>query len=335
MRIGSLAVVAFGALVAVGARADTPPSAWDRAKDPAAAERYRLHERIETMRHPWPPMSRERLLELYDRARTLLEEASAATSPDVRLRFDLGEVYEYLDRHADAIRVLQAALALEPDSPAAPDAWESLAYAAAKLDQSSLERDAYDAYLALAQGGDSLNIRGNRAEAEMRLGNLDAAIEGYKDVIYRCEHVSFGHACNEQTLVLARWGLAVALDRNGDPAGSASVAANAVAEDPDEQIIGDRENVFFVPDYERDWYYGIGRAERARHEPDPKRAVAIWTLTLHTWLDYLARATPDDRWRPLAHAHAADAEAHLRVARTRLPTPSATPRASSSRAVRR
>lgn len=333
MRVAGVALV-VAALVAVGARADTPPSVWDRAKDPAAAERYRLHERIEGMRHPPMPMSREMLLMLYDQARAVLEEASAATSPDVRLRFDLGEVYERLDRHADAIRVLTGALALEPDSPAAPDAWESLAYAAAKLDQSALEREAYDAYLATADG-DSLNIRGNRAEAEMRLGNLDAAVDGYKDVVYRCEHAKFGHPCEEQTLVLARWGLAVALDRNGDPTGSASVAAVAAAEDPEEQIIGDRENVFFVPDYERDWYYGVGRAERARHEPDPTRAVAMWTLTFHTWLDYLARATPDDRWRPLAHAHAADAEAHLKVARGRFPTPSATPRESSSRGVRR
>src|ERR1700679_1718611 len=76
---------AFAVLFAGGlARADTPTNGWDAVRDPAAAERFALHLRVREMMantRAWPP--NPTLL----RARTLLEQAHADESPDVRLRF--------------------------------------------------------------------------------------------------------------------------------------------------------------------------------------------------------------------------------------------------------
>jgi tetratricopeptide (TPR) repeat protein len=255
---------------------------------------------------------------LLERARAELEKASAATSPDVRLRFDLGEVYFDLDRYEDSIQVLEPALAMAPHDSASASAWLSLAFAAAHLDRSRLERDAYDAYLKLSLNDRSvLNVLSNRAESEMRMGNLDEAIAGYREVIDRIEQTPFGRATDYEVMVLARWGLAVALDRNGDPIQSEREAFTASEEDPTEGYIGNRENVFFVPDYERDWYYAIGRAQRAKHATDPGQALRFWKVVVDTWSDYLRRAAPTERWIPLAKAHLASAERESEAAAAR------------------
>jgi tetratricopeptide (TPR) repeat protein len=296
----------------------------------ATVERYRLHEHVQEEMSPPAGMPKEMRVILREGARAELEAASAATSPDVRLRFDLGEVYEALDRHEEALAVLRPALAMAPDHSAASRAWLSLAFAAAKLDRSREEIAGYEAFLARALDDDP-SVLANRAEAEMRLGNLDEAVAGYRDVIDRIEHGRVGASVDARDRVLARWGLVVALDRLGNSVDAAREALLAVEEDPREEFIGDQELVFFVPSYERDWYYGVGRIERARLEADPRRALAMWTLVVDTWADYLQRATPDDRWRPLARLHLASAEAERRAVAGRVPpTRPAPPRASSS-----
>ena len=289
-------------------RADTPPSAWDRTRDPAAGERYRLHVLAEELMHaPGPPIRRFHEQNL-ERARSLLESASAATSPDVRLRFDLGEVYQDLGRNEEAIDVLNPALAMAPRDARSADAWLALAFAAAHLDRSQEELAGYDAFLALSVSAHpSETVVSNRAEALMRLERLDEAIAGYRNVIESMEHG--GRPGTDYTvLVLARWGLAVALDRNHDAAASEHEASTAAAEDPDERIIGNQDDVFFVPKYERDWYYALGRTDHAKRETSPRLALKRWELVVRTWADYVQRAAPNERWVPLARAHLASAE---------------------------
>jgi len=318
-RVGFVVVALAGVSLAPSARADTPPSVWDVARDPAARERYRLHAHIVELMHPPGPTVKALRTILLERARAELEAASAGTSPDVRLRFDLGEVYEDLDRHEEAIANLKPALAMAPHHPAAESAWIALALAAAKLDRSRDELLAYDAYLRESLDGHAgEDILSNRAEAEMRLGDLESAIAGYREVIDRIEHAKTLRGSEYQALVLARWGLAVALDRNGDRAEAEHEASKACEEDPAERIIGDQDSVFFVPAYERDWYYALGRAERAKREPDVRRAVEMWDLVVRTWADYVSRAASTERWLPLAKLHLASAESQLRASQARL-----------------
>jgi tetratricopeptide (TPR) repeat protein len=304
---------ALAALLATGlgmpALADTPPSRWERARDSAASDAWDLHARVREFMAPLP----DEVLGLRElrlqQARTELESANGATSPDVRLRFDLGQIYEELSHNQQAIDVLQPALAMAPDHPAAADAWLELAFSYARLDRSREERDAYDAYLARAsdESGRATALL-NRAEAEMRLGNLDDAVLGYRDAIDACDSASLLEDLFK-TGVLARWGLAVALDRSGDATGAAREALMASQLDPKETIIDSQEMcgtslcVFFVPDYERDWYLGLGRAEHAKQEPDPRKAAMLWKKAEEKWADYISRADPKDRWLALAKAH--------------------------------
>ena len=118
-RRAALAVVLAGAVGGV-ARAESPPSVWDVAKDPAERDRWALHMRVERLMHP--PVG-EGALRLDDElrleaARAMLEEADAAHSPDVRLRFDLGVAYSALgslqrrnDMQQKVVDVLAPALA--------------------------------------------------------------------------------------------------------------------------------------------------------------------------------------------------------------------------------
>ncbi len=319
----ALVVVALAMLAGVSTvtRADTPPSVWDCAKDPAVCERYRLHLSVQKAMHAPGADDRRTREPWLEVVRAELEMASAATSPDVRLRFDVGEVYEMLRHYEEAVRVLEPALALAPRHSAAPRAWLALASAAAHLDRSREERDAYDAYLAISLNEHFiLEVLGNRAEAEMRLGNLDEAVAGYREVIERIERAPFGPVEDFETLVMARWGLVVALDRSGDPADAAHEASIVCQQDPDERIIGktEDEGVFFRPEYERDWYLALGRTEHARLATDAREAQAKWNVVVQTWADYVRRATPDDRWLGLARAHLASAEAKRDAAEARV-----------------
>ena len=299
------AALAVAALAAGTARADTPPSAWDAAKDPGARARWQLHrdvrEQIDTVAvKSLRGVARDLA---FERARASLEAAHAADSPDPRLRFDLGVVYEDLQRHDRAVEVLEKGLELAPDHPAAPEAWVTLAYAGAKLDRPALERRAYVEYLRrVSDDRPRSTALLNLAEAEMRLGNLDRAITGYHDALRASVDLGFA---GQETYTLGLWGLAVALDRAGDPVGSKAETRRALSHDPGMQLIGFGPNVFFVPAYERLWYLGLGYAVTAEDSRDPREARDQWELALRTWEKYAREAQATERWLPLARAHLA------------------------------
>ena len=263
------------ALATVSVRADTPATVWERARDPQVATRDALHAYVEqaltTSALSSVPVLRSSVV---SHARDLLLEAHAETSPDARLRFDLGEVYEKLQEHERAVTVLSAAIKDHPDAPGVVDAIESLSFAYARLDRPKEERATYFAYLATvtdehAKGTAVLNL----AEAEMRLGNLPEAIARYRESVALVAGGA-GQSSQETTL-LATWGLAVALDRAGDPHAAQEEALLGTQLDPGERTLEYGENVFFVPEYERHWYprAGAGRGGEAGDRAALRRAL--------------------------------------------------------------
>ena len=143
------------------ARADTPPDVWDFAGDPTERSRWNLHVQVERLLNrpgtdDTPPQVRRRDQELHlEAARALLEEAGASTSPDVRLRFDLGLVYQQLaslqgmvDLFQSAVDVLGPAVAAAPDDPASTRALGALADAYAQLDRPRDEVDVSQRFVA-------------------------------------------------------------------------------------------------------------------------------------------------------------------------------------------
>jgi tetratricopeptide (TPR) repeat protein len=317
------AAIAFAALSPRGARADTPPSVWDFAKDPHERDRWALHVRVERLLSAGSVRGFDGGQIRLEAARAMLEEADAAHSPDVRLRFDLGEVYGRLELRRKAIEVLVPALAEAPEHPAARQALDALVYSYAKLDRPSEELATWSRLIPLISDDRvRANATMNMGEAQMRLGRIDEAVETFRDVLRLSGELPNTGGVSS-TYVLTLWDLAVALDRSGDPRGALEAAARASSEKAGRYLITRDPDVFFVPDWEREWYLALGAAAAARDAKDARDEAAFWAAAERHWVNYVERSSESGRhdpWLAIAgvrrdHAHARRQDAERRAAR--------------------
>jgi tetratricopeptide (TPR) repeat protein len=317
--------LAIGAVmgIATPVSADTPPTAWDLARDPAERDRWALHEGVQEALHP--PRSDEAtpLDEAKDdersleRARDLLEESDAAHSPDVRLAFDLGIVYERLASlrsddglYEKAAAVLTPALARDPDATGSAEALSSLAAALARLDRPRAELATWRRYIPKIEDDERrLTPMMNMGEAQMRLGQIDAALSTFRATLDLCTTLPNTASLNEP-YALILWDIAIAQDRQDDPMGALRTAAKARsfswtvnvpgADPPFRTLTGwdaiqDYVDVFFVPDWEREWYLALGEASAAADAADPNAAARGWEAAEHHWDTYFTRAAAAGR----------------------------------------
>lgn len=320
----ALAALAAGALaLAPSAHADTPPSHWDRARDPDIGASYRVHTEVqrllsnddigERFRGFSPPEESMKL-----RARDLLERAinarvKANKPVDVRLRFDLGHVYLDLgsthgrENFGKASAVLKAALDEAPNHPAAEAAWLDLAFACGHVGDHVCERKSYVEVLRLEtedlhRATPSLNL----AETEMHLGSLKEAVELYRETLRLAGRFPSGN-----TAPLAVWGLAVALDRSGDSVAAEKEARFAleIERGMNHPRLLRSANVFFVPAYEIYWYEGLGWGADAKTAPNATESLRLWRLAEAAFTAYVRQADVDDRWLALAKLRLANAKA--------------------------
>jgi tetratricopeptide (TPR) repeat protein len=293
---------------AVPARADTPPSVWERVRDPDAAEGYDLHEAVQKRLVSTGTRRDVDESELL-RVLAMLERAGAEHSKNPLLRFDLAFVYEGLRNHTRAAQVYKAAIAEFPDHPAVERAWLRLAFACGHLGDHVCERNAYLQVLRIEteevfRATPTLNL----AETQMHLGDLKDAVELYREALRIAGRVD----PSRTTAPLATWGLAVALDRSGDRLGAEKEARFAleIERSMGMQRLLHTEDVFFVPKYEIYWYDGLGSAARARVAPSARDAVTLWKAAETFFGEYVKAAEgKNDRWLPIAKARLAQAKA--------------------------
>jgi tetratricopeptide (TPR) repeat protein len=265
---------------------------WEVAKDPAARERYRVHLDVERKLASLPdPRDRGttavRALVL-DSALAELADADAENSPDVRLRFDLARVQYMREVYTGLIPLLRGALLQAPDHPQATQGYWMLALAYARADNTTEELANYELYLARESdpGGRATAIM-NRAEGYMRIGRLQEAMDGYRET----------EAMGGDTLASSRWGLAVALDRYGDPGGALATARRAFEVDPDLKMVLDKRVVFFVPEYDRLWYVALGMQATAASASRASMAARALLSAELAFTAYLAQARAHgDAW---------------------------------------
>jgi tetratricopeptide (TPR) repeat protein len=340
----AVAVALLGSIARV-ASADTPPSSWDVAKDPAARERWALHVRVERLLMPPrddegvadPRLDMELRLEA---ARSMLEAADAAHSPDARLRFDLGTVYYELgdrqggrlDLYRKAVDVLAPAVDAFPDHTASTVALVELVYAYAKMNRPREELAAWHRYIPrLMDDRARVTAMMNMGEAEMRLGQIDQASATFHEVLRLCGELPNSSGVGS-TYVLALFDLAVALDRSGDPRGALETASKAarmnvigsgMTATTGAWLIAHDRGVFFVPEWEREWYLALVAGAAAREATDARDAAAHWMEAERHWNRYVDQSTGaggTDSWLPIARvrrdrAHSERVAAEKRAAK--------------------
>ena len=294
-----------------------------------------LHVRVERLLQGSFRMRGENELRL-EAARVMLEDADAAHSPDVRLRFDLGIVYEELYLHRRAIEVLQPAIDAAPDHPSALRALAALAYAYAKLGDAPRELAVWRTYIPrLVSEGARATEMMNMGEAEMRLGQIDDALDTFTEVLRMCAELPNSSGVST-TYVLTLWDMAVALDRSGDPRGALGMTRKALAWNgraSDRLITGwdaikEPDVAFFVPEWERDWYLALGSTAMAMAAPDALEAARLKAEAARYRGAYVEKASAaggKDPWLSVAKRRANEAAADAASAMGRVARPPAKP----------
>jgi tetratricopeptide (TPR) repeat protein len=189
---------------------------------------------------------------------------------------------------------------MEAPAPVRSEAWQRLAVCHARLGRWDDEIKAYTEALALEpHPGPRATLLANRAEAYMVLGDVTAAVEGYRAAL-----ASLGSLDMFRYGVTALWGLAVALDRSGDLEDAlASIQLARTYDRTDSQIHG--PGWFYVPPYDDAWYAALGHWAAARGAELGAARAASYQQAIAAWEAYLARAPSTDRWLPLAKARRA------------------------------
>lgn len=298
-----LALVAALALLA--ASADARPSLWERARSPLAEKEAWLLAGMERtldareLAYREPAVTRD-----IARAAVAMSDLSGIRTPaDPRLACLMAEALTLADygRERDARRLLEGALEKLPVGPLRADALRRLGVVLAVLSEPSLSRDAYTEALELESSPrERANLYYNRAEASLELDELERARADYRRAIEL--------ATEPDTLALARYGHAVALERVGDlPAAFTELdAALAIvlpfpvyaAPDPLEL-----PGVFFVPAYERHYLEALRAMARARHAANRAEYLVETAIAISAWDAYLAAAPDTVPYRKNAQAH--------------------------------
>ena len=136
----------------------------------------------------------------------------------------------------------------------------------------------------------------NMAEVRMMTGDLSKAVGDYE----RAVHLARSNgAADGLSLTLALFGMAVALDRLGEPVAAVERAAEALSAAGGNLDVLRSPNVFFEPAAEIHWYEGLGHLAGAESADPGERSVHL-RRALDSWDHYLRLALEDDPWVELA-----------------------------------
>jgi tetratricopeptide (TPR) repeat protein len=181
----------------------------------------------------------------------------------------LADVSERAAKPAEALAALERACPRAPRGMAALACWSHLGVVRSRQGHFAAGLVAYER---LIESGDAdAATRTNAAELLMAEGRLAAAEERYREAIRLETAVSTaGRIETSHALVLATYGLAVVLDREGQPEAAREMMARALLLDPRHATLTAAEqpdaDVFFVPD--GDVYYYLGLAAEVAGDAD-------------------------------------------------------------------
>lgn len=236
----------------------------------------------------------------------LAERALAVTPDDPSLLGATASLRERLGDYDRALRDVDRALALAPDSPDASDLLFTRALLRTRRGDHPGTRDDYLRALRYPMSDSTRGtVLGNLADTWLALGDTAHAVETYESCVHHAPDYALG------------WlGLAIAQDRQGDApweaAAEALRVASAHAHGRPEALLDElsRDGVFFVPPFDRYTYEAmaweaLARAEQRGEVPSADEVVIRRHLAAArtAWEAWSAAAPPDDRWRPVVRRH--------------------------------
>jgi tetratricopeptide (TPR) repeat protein len=302
------------ALLLVGAHdAAAAPSIWSQARAAdegrlavAVADAEALQLKFQHVTRLHPDEDGAVVGELFLRqAREVLEQAGAAGAPDFQVRYQLAEIRHLLRDEPGAIALFEGVVTIDamPQAMRA-EAYSQLAEAYTRLGRFDAEIRAYDAALRFeAQPFARARLLANRAESHMAIGDITAAVDGYRGALGLLAAPIELFTLGPTTL----WGLAVALDRSGDLDGALEAIRLARTYDPlDRNLNG--PGWFYVPAYDRFYYQALGHWSAARRATLPAARAEEYLSAVAHWQEYLDSAAPDDRWLSVARARLRQSE---------------------------
>ncbi len=306
------ALLAFSGMLAVASHAAAQPSLWDVAKDPNVGRSYEALVRGEQLNFLLDqPIGIDVRLGLDERIHAAFAEAHELDPTDSRTAILLAQHAAGLDgldykKNRD---IAFAAIARDPSSPRAAEAWFSIGILSAKLEDRDVELDAYTRALELEWRPISRGLSYlNRAESHMIAGRFEQAIADYQR--------SLEASSRPDSYSLAHWGLAIAHERHGDLPSAlehAAVARNVLLPPMGINPI-DLSSVFFVPEYDRYYYKALGSMAAARAAKKPRVEEFYVLDALRNWVEYIAAAEPDGQpWVKNAERHRQRLERRLAI----------------------
>lgn len=307
-----LAGVCMGGISEVSAE----PSVWASARRPNASSRERLAgeaqkvlsdsalQKERTEMYSGLPVGAELMEAARIESRALLEKAGGATSPNMTVRLQYASVLQMiaskqkprnLKNVEEAAKIILTVIASRPDPALLEVAWGELGVCYAVLGERDKEIQAYGQALNFQPiGHRRATLMANRAESYMGAGRLDEAIQGYRDALASLlpdEMKAYG--------VTTLWGLAVALDRNGDlEAGLSNIRLARIYDEIDEEI--SKEGWFYSPPHDEHWYKALGAWGRARAIDNSIDKTFAYGHALEAWDRYIDRAPEGDLYVALA-----------------------------------
>lgn len=304
----ALATMAVAAGLALATPASAGPTVWARAReprvtmqDPVVRDAQRAYVRYRQMLISADPRVPSLAAMVLGDARRALGRAVDAGTADFSVRQFYAAVLRDSQEREEAAKVLQELLADDPPAPIRSDALSDLAILHAQAGRRAEEIKAYSDALALEPHGLARSqLLANRAEAMMALGDVTAAVEGYRAALAPLTTVEM-YWRGSTTL----FSLGVALDRAGNPEAAMESVRLARSYDPLDKSLRSTQGWFFSPEYEEHWYWALGAWTCGRSDGGWALRAECYEKAVAEWELYIEAAAEGDPWAPLAHVRLA------------------------------
>lgn len=298
------AFVAALCALAIAAPAAAAPSVWAKASDPrsvAAEEVMRQALKADLRFHQMARSAGRGAAPLVLReAKAKLAEIVAAGTRDFGARLLYVELLRDSNEHEEALTILKKLLKEDPPAPIRADVLAETAICHAIAGRREEEIAAYSGALAVQPHAASrARLLANRAEAFMAMGDLQAAVDGYREALAPLTTLEM-FQIGSTTL----FGLGVALDRVGNLQAGLDAVKLARSYDPIDRRLRPPD-WFFSPAWDAHWYWALGGWVTGRSSSLWAARAEGYAKSVSEWELYILEAPQDDRWIPLARVRLA------------------------------